>query len=146
MNTQTANEAVPFSLDEPTIATIVELANLLAAARDAMTDEMVGRLAAAVSEGLNLLDRLTRNQGLVYLLHELDRPENQRFLVSMADAFSHAGREIAATPQAPAGILSLLEIIRGPGVVEGLRLLSLIGGKLSENLREIHRKGVGAQP
>jgi len=39
---------------------IAQLARLVGAAQDAMTDDMVGRLAETLGEGLSLLDRLNR--------------------------------------------------------------------------------------
>jgi hypothetical protein len=120
---------------------LAELATLVTAARDAMSDDIVTRLAGAMSEGLTLLDRLTRNEGLVYLLQELDRPENQRFLISMANAFTEASRELATTPQAKGGLGCALRLVRDPGVLEGLRLVSLVGARLSKSMREMHRQG-----
>jgi hypothetical protein len=120
---------------------LAELATLVTAARDAMSDDIVTRLAGAMSEGITLLDRLTRNEGLVYLLQELDRPENQRFLISMANAFTEASRELAITPQARGGLACALRLVRDPGVLEGLRLVSLVGARLSKSMREMHRHG-----
>lgn len=132
---------VPAGLDEASIASLVEMLNLLASAKDAMSDEMITRLAGAMSEGLTLLDRLTRNEGLIYLLQELDRPENQRFLVSMANAFTEASKELSATPQAKGGLVCALRLVKEPGVLEGLRLVSMIGARLSKSMREMHRHG-----
>ena len=39
---------------------IVQLARLVSSAQDAMTDDMVGRLAETIGEGMSLLDRLNR--------------------------------------------------------------------------------------
>ena len=78
-----AEPAVERELEE-----LSELAKLVASARDAMSDEMVTRLARAVSEGVTLLDRLTRNEGLMRLLQVLDRPESQHLLVGLARALS----------------------------------------------------------
>lgn len=120
---------------------LAELATLVAAAQDAMTDDMVSRLASAFSEGITLLDRLTRNEGLVHLLQELDRPENQQFLISLSNAFTAASRDIATAVPARGGIGGMLQLAREPGTQEGLRLLSLIGAHLSESMREMHRRG-----
>lgn len=118
-----------------------ELATIITAARDALSDEMVTRLSSAFSEGITLLDRLTRNQGLMHLLHELDRPENQHFLISLSNAFTAASRDIATTPPAKGGALGVCQLACKPGTQEGLRLVSLIGEHLSESMRELHRRG-----
>ncbi|HPE79409.1 MAG: hypothetical protein R3E46_07645 [Sedimenticolaceae bacterium] len=120
---------------------LAELSTLIAAARDAMSDDIVTRLASAFSEGITLLDRLTRNEGLVHLLQELDRPENQRFLIGLSNAFTQASRDLATAPPADGGIVGMLKLAREPGTQEGLRLLSLIGARLSDNMREMHRRG-----
>lgn len=147
MNTQRDNQS---DVDEQTITGVagnadldrlVELATLVAAAQDAMSDHMVTRLSSAFSEGIVLLDRLTRNEGLLHLLQELDRPENQHFLISMSNAFTEASRDISTTPPARGGVLGLCKLACKPGVQEGLRLMSIIGEHLSESMREMHRHG-----
>jgi hypothetical protein len=140
MTTETGTPAAATANAED-LHQLAELANLVTAARDAMSDDIVTRLAGAMSEGITLLDRLTRNEGLIYLLQELDRPENQHFLISIANAFTEASRELATTPQAKGGIGCTLRLVRDPGVLEGLRLVSLIGSRLSKSMREMHRHG-----
>lgn len=137
----TENETSVESINDDTLEGLAELGTIIAAAKDAMTDDMVSRLAGAFSEGIILLDRLTRNEGLVHLLQELDRPENQQFLISLSNAFTTASRDIATTPPAKGGVMQLLKLARDPGTQEGLRLVSLIGEHLSEGMRDIHRRG-----
>jgi hypothetical protein len=86
--TSTPNETpeIPPKLNETAVHDLVEMINLMASARDAMTDAMVTRLVRAVSEGVTLLDRLTRNEGFMRLLQVLDRPENQYHLISLRGA------------------------------------------------------------
>jgi hypothetical protein len=123
------------------IEQLSELATLVASARDAMSDEIVTRLSSAVSEGITLLDRLTRNKGLMRLLQVLDRPESQYLLMSMADAIGKMSRDLATCPPARGGLVGLLLIAREPGVQEGLRALSLLGRYWNQSLRELHRRG-----
>lgn len=117
-----------------------ELATLVTAARDAMSDEIVTRLSSAASEGITLLDRLTRNQGLMRLLQVLDRPESQQLLISLADAISSMSRDLANAPPAKGGLFGMLKLAREPGTQEGLRSVSILGKYWSESLRELHRK------
>lgn len=139
----TANETaeVPPMLNEAAARDLVELVNLLASARDAMSDAMVVRLVRAVSEGITLLDRLTRNEGFMRLLQVLDRPENQYHLISLSDALNRISRDLAIAPPAKGGIAGLLRLAREPGTQEGLRSLSLLGKYWGEGLRELHRRG-----
>lgn len=142
MMTATAMEQAPSAaLDETATATLVEMLNLMASAKDAMSDEMIARLAGAVSEGLTLLDRLTRNEGLMRLLQVLDRQESQNLLIAMSDAIHAASQEIPAAAPATGGLGGMLRAARDPGAQEGIRLLSVLGKHLSDSLREQHRRG-----
>ena len=120
---------------------LVEVAQLVTAARDAMSDEIVTRLSWAMSEGLTLLDRLTRNEGLMHLLKVLDRQDTQSMLIALSDAIHAASQEVPATAPATGGIGCMLRVMRDPGTQEGLRLLSVVGKHLSHNMREQHRQG-----
>ncbi len=134
--------------DKPTDATdntnldgLTELATLVGAAQDALTDDMVTRLSSVFSEGITLLDRLVRNEGVVHLLRELDRPENQHFLISLSNAITAASQDLATAPPAKGGVIGLCKLGCNPGTQEGLRMISLICAHMSEGMREIHRRG-----
>jgi uncharacterized protein YjgD (DUF1641 family) len=119
----------------------VEILHFLASAKDAMNDDIVSRLAGTVSEGVALLDRLTRNEGLMRLLQVLDRPEVQYLLLSFGNALAQMSRDLATAPPAKGGIAGLLKVASDAGTQEGLRSLSLLGKYWSESLRELHRRG-----
>ncbi|MFO1283370.1 MAG: hypothetical protein U1F51_13075 [Burkholderiales bacterium] len=135
------NPSTPPSMSDADLQRLVEFAHLVTSAQDAMSDEIVHRLASALSEGITMLDRLTRNEGVVHMLREMDRPENQRFLVCVSNAFTQASRELATMPPASGGIGGLIKLISDPGTQEGLRLLAMVASKMSQGLRDIHRKG-----
>jgi len=120
------------------LSDLTELASIVSAARDALSDDMVARLSSAFSEGITLLDRLTRNQGLMRLLQVLDRPESQKLLLSLADALSAMSREIAVTEPAKGGVGGIVRLAVDPGTQEGLRSLSLLGKYWSANLRDLN--------
>lgn len=143
--TVTANETpqIPPALNEAAVRDLVEIINLLASARDAMSDAMVTRLVRTVSEGVALLDRLTRNEGFMRLLQVLDRQESQYLLMSLATGLGRMSRELAAAPPARGGIGGLLRLAREPGTQEGIRALSLLGQYWNDSLRELHRRGGG---
>lgn len=138
-----ANETpqVPPALDAASLSSLVEILHLMASAKDAMSDEIVTRLARTVSEGMTLLDRLTRNEGVMRLLQVLDRPESQYLLISLADALAKMSRELATAPPAKGGILGLVQLARTPGTQEGVRALSLLGQYWNDSLRDLHRRG-----
>lgn len=133
----------PSTLDESTAEQIVEIINLLAAAKGAMSDEMVARIAQTTSEGITLLDRLTRNEGLMRLLKVLDRPDSQYLLIGMADALAETSRDMATSPPASGGVSGIWRLVREPGTQEGMRVLSRFGQHLSDRMRELHRRGGG---
>ena len=139
MTTQTET-SVP-SMPAEDLQRLVEVAQLVTAARDAMSDEIVTRMAGAMSEGLTLLDRLTRNEGLMRLLKVLDRQETQYLLIALSDAIHAASQEIPAAPPATGGLACMMRVVRDPGTQEGIRLLSVVGKHLSHSLREQHRRG-----
>jgi uncharacterized protein YjgD (DUF1641 family) len=132
---------VPPALDKATVNSLVELVNLQASASDAISDEMVTRLARAMSEAIALVDRLTRNEGLMRLLQVLERPEMQHHLMSLGDALPAMSRDLALAPPAKSGITGLFRLARQPGTQEGLRALSILGQYWGESLRELHRTG-----
>lgn len=133
---ETPPEATVDNLDR-----LAELATLVAAAQDALSDDMVTRLASAFSEGITLLDRVTRNEGLMRLLQVLDRSESQYLLMSLADAIGKMSRELATAPPAKGGLLGIMRLASEPGTQEGLRALSLLGQYWNNSLRELHRRG-----
>lgn len=137
----TASETPKASISEKDLQRIAELASIFAAAQDALTDDMVTRMASAFSEGITLLDRLTRNEGLMRLLHMLDHPDVQCHLISLANSMHHITRDIATAPPSGGGIGGMVKLAMEPGTQEGLRALSIIGKYWGEGLRELHRVG-----
>ena len=143
MSTAPLTESPPeTTVSEKDLERIAELASLVAAAQDALNDDMVSRLASAFSEGITLLDRLTRNEGLMRLLQILDTPEMQHLLVSLSHGLTNMSREFATTPPTKGGLVCMLKLARDPGTQEGLRSLSLLGKYMDESMRELHRKGL----
>lgn len=119
------------------IENLSELASVVSAARDALSDEIVTRVSSAFSEGIVLLDRLTRNAGLMRLLQVLDKPESQLLLISLSEALSRMARDLTTTPPTKGGIGGLTRLALDPGTQEGLRAVSLLGRYWSESLRKL---------
>ncbi len=120
---------------------LIELGTVIAATKDALNDDMVSRMASAMSEGITLLDRLTRNEGLMRLLQMLDHPDVQCHLVSLADSVHQITRDLATAPPAAGGLGGMIGLAMKPGTQEGLRAMSIIGKYWSEGLRELHHTG-----
>lgn len=141
MSANETPQVPPAALDAASVDSLVEMLNFLASAKDAMSDEIVARLARTMSEGMTLLDRITRNEGVLRMLQVLDRPETQYLLISLADALAKMSRELATAPPAKGGILGLVQLARTPGTQEGVRALSLLGQYWNDSLRELHHRG-----
>jgi uncharacterized protein YjgD (DUF1641 family) len=104
-----------------------ELINVVGAARNALTDDIVTRVSGTLSEGLILLDRVTRNEGLMQLMRAIDSPDVQRLLIKLSQALPQAAKESKKMPPASGGLTSAIKLISSPGTQESLKLLSLIG-------------------
>lgn len=137
----TTTNDTPATMGDADLQRLAEFAQLVTSAQDALSDDMVNRIASTFSEGITMLDRLTRNEGLTHLLRELDRSENQQFLIALSNAFTQASRELASSPPAAGGLTGLLRLMSDPGVQEGMRLMAIVGAHMSNSLREFHRRG-----
>ena len=129
------------TLNAKDLQQLVEFASIITAARDAVSDDIVLRVAGALSEGITLLDRLTRNEGLMRLLQVLDRKDSQYVLIAMSEAIHAVSQQIPTMPPATGGLGCAARVMKDSGTLEGMRLFSLFGKHLSESLREQHRRG-----
>lgn len=137
--TTLANDAAPRDMTRD-LEQLAELATVFSSARDAMSDEIVTRISRVFSEGISLLDRVTRNEGLMRLVEALDRPESQRLLIALSEALSRTSREIAASQPANGGVSGLWRLAQDSNTQEGLRSLSLLGKHLNDSMRELRRR------
>ena len=103
---------------------LVALARTYGAAQDAMTDEMVARLAETVAESLSLIDRMNR-AGLDRLVGSIER---LAFVLERTmSALDAASREMSAQPAAGGGFGGLWQLMRQPENQETLRFLLAFG-------------------
>ena len=121
---------------------VADLARLVGSAQDALTDDMVSRLAEAVGGGLSLLDRLQRGSGdrLIAMLERLDNAgtleklaETLPALVNKLDmvegllnCLEKSGTEAKAGPPATGGIGGLWSLMRTRENQETLRFLLVL--------------------
>ena len=73
---------------------LAQLARVYGAAQDAMSEEIIGRLAEAMSEGLSLLDRLNRGGAgrLVEMLAKLEASGSLQRVANLLPTFVEIGR------------------------------------------------------
>ena len=122
---------------------LVALARTYGAAQDAMTDEMISRLAETVGTSLSLMDRLNRSgvDRLVGVLERLASSRAPERLGALADqlaaglllferlvgAIDAANREMATEPAATGGFSGLWRLVSDPQNQETLRFLLAVG-------------------
>jgi uncharacterized protein YjgD (DUF1641 family) len=122
---------------------LVALARTYGAAQDAMTDEMISRMAETVGTSLSLMDRLNRSgvDRLVGVLERLASSRAPERLGALADqlaaglllfervvgAIDAANREMATEPAAAGGLAGMWRLMRDPQNQETLRFLLAVG-------------------
>jgi uncharacterized protein YjgD (DUF1641 family) len=128
---------------------VARLARVYASAEDALTDEMVGRLAETVGNGLSLLDRFSRGgaehvvsmlegmqergslERIAALLPQLvDRLTTIQEVLQSIDAAAAASREAAPSG---GGIGGLWHMMRDPETQDTLRFLLSVGKQLRKD-------------
>ena len=103
---------------------LVALARTYGAAQDAMTDEMVARLAETAAESLSLIDRMNR-AGLDRLIGSIERLAVM--LERTMGALDAASRELSTQPAAGGGFGGLWQLMRQPENQETLRFMLAFG-------------------
>jgi len=122
---------------------LAKLARVYGSAEDALTDEMVGRVAETIAEGMSLLDRASRGGAgrLVEMLAHLEASgsldriatalprliERLDMLEGMLGAFDTAAAETARAPRATGGVGGLWSMMRDPDNQDALRYLINLG-------------------
>jgi len=125
---------------------LVQLARVYGSAEDALSDEMIGRLAETVAEGLSLMDRLSRG-GVLRLVEMMERMQASGALERIAvtlprlmerlDAVEHvlgsleaAVAETARLPAPQGGLGGVWQVLRDPEAQRSLQLLQHFGKHL----------------
>jgi uncharacterized protein YjgD (DUF1641 family) len=135
-------------IDSGDLQRLADMARILGAAEDAVTDDMVGRLAEVFGEAVSLVDRLNRSgvSRLVTVLERLDESggldriadsmpkmaEQIELLEDMSGCLSTATEEIRQQPPARGGIGGLLKIMRDKDNQEFLRFAMALGRQMSQ--------------
>jgi hypothetical protein len=125
---------------------LARLARVYGSAEDALSDEMIGRIAETAAEGISLLDRLSRGGAgrLVELLTHLETSgdlhriavaipkliERLDTLEDMLHGFDSAGAVTAKQPRSAGGFGSLWAMMRDPENQDALRFLINLGKEM----------------
>ena len=132
---------------------LAQLARVYSSAEDALTDEMVGRLAETVGEGFSLLDRLSRGGAgrLVEMMEHMEASgalervattlpkllERMDMLERMLSCFEMAAGEMATATAPRGGVSGLWTLMRDAESQRTLQFMLRVG----ENLRTHCLKG-----
>ncbi len=122
---------------------LAKLARVYTAAEDSLSDEMIGRLAETVTEGMSLLDRVSRGGAgrLVEMLAQLEASGDLKRIadtlprlverMEMLDALLHAFQASSAAstqqPKSAGGFGGLWALMRDPENQDALRFLINVG-------------------
>jgi uncharacterized protein YjgD (DUF1641 family) len=106
---------------------LVGLARLVGSAQDALSDDIVNRLALIAGELMCLVDRLARNRNFLQMLDLLSRDDVQAAFTGMLNGLVRACEETSAQPPAKGGLGGLLALARDADTQESLRFLSAFG-------------------
>lgn len=116
---------------------LVGLARLVGSAQDALSDDIIKRLAQVAGELMCLVDRAARNENFFQLLDLLGRSDVVSTLVVVLNGLVRAQEDVAGSPPAKGGLGALLSIARDPGTLETLRFASAFGrGLRASNTQE----------
>jgi len=128
------------------LARIVKLARVYGSAEDALTDEMVARLAETVGTGLSLLDRFARGGAdrVITILEGLEScgalqqiattiPQLSERVIRIQGMLGAVETAVAATRELPpsrGGVGGLWQMMRDPETQDTLRFLLAVGKEL----------------
>jgi len=130
---------------------IVQLARVYGSAEDALSDEMIGRLAETMAEGLSLMDRLSRG-GVLRLVEMMERMQASGALERIAvtlpklmerlESVEHvlgsleaAVEETSRLPAPSGGLGGTWQVLRDPQAQRSLQLLQNFGKHLGKSRR-----------
>ena len=127
---------------------ISQLARVYSSAQDALTDEMVGRMAETIGNGLLLLDRVNRGgaESVVGMLESLNASgalerlsatlpqllERLTMVQQLLQAVDDASAASRAAQASPGGLGGLWHLMRDPEAQDTLRFLLDVGKKLRQ--------------
>ena len=102
--------AIAALVDNGDLERVVELARFVGSAQDAMTDEMIVRLAGVASHGLSLVESMTRTGLADQLLKLAAHLERSGLAPDLLNAVDSAAQQVAAAPPPKGGISGLMGI------------------------------------
>ena len=102
---------------------LIGLARVVGAAQDALSDDIVSRVAGAMSDGLSLLEKANRS-GLDRLLDGL---EQKNLVANLLDSLNRAAQDAEASGKSRGGIGGLWDIAKDPDTHDAIRYFVTFG-------------------
>ena len=99
---------------------LVALARALGGVSDAMSDDIVTRLAETASNALVLIDRVTRSGLADQLVALADQVERSNLLADLLQALERTAADDAARPRPAGGIVRLWQVLTSPEIQAAL--------------------------
>jgi uncharacterized protein YjgD (DUF1641 family) len=125
---------------------LAKVARVYASAEDALTDEMIGRLAETMAEGMSLLDRLSRGGAgrMIEMMARLESSgaleriaqslprllERMEMFEAMLSALDRASAAAEKAPRSAGGFGGLWSLLRDPDNQDALRFLIGLGKEM----------------
>lgn len=125
---------------------LVNLARVYSSAEDAMTEEMIGRLAETIGNGVSLLDRISRGGGerVVAMLERLESTgalekaaimlplvlERLEMVHRLLQCIEEAATASQRAESSPGGVQGLWSTVKTPENQDTVRFLMLLGKQL----------------
>ena len=103
---------------------VVNLTRVIGAAGDAVTDDIVSRLAETVGELLCIADRLARSESLLRLLDLLDNKQMINTLVEFGEAVTAV--DSSHNSNSKGGISGMMKTMSDPDMQDALKYFSSI--------------------
>ncbi|CDQ10992.1 conserved protein of unknown function [Acidithiobacillus ferrivorans] len=122
-----AQEALAELVNNGDLDRLVQLARLIGSAQDAMSDEMISRMAGMAGDALCLVDRITRAGTAERLLEVAEQIEKTHVMTDLLQSLAGAAEESAHAPTPKGGVGGLWEIIRQPETQQTIQFLILVG-------------------
>jgi hypothetical protein len=130
------------------IERLAQLARVYGAAQDALSEEIIGRLAEAASEGLSLLDRLNRGGAgrLVEMLAKLEASGSLERVAALLPTFvdrldmvgglleaMETAAKQAEAERTKGGVVAMYRMLTDPRTQETLRFMLALGQHMHES-------------
>ncbi|MHB8237240.1 MAG: helical membrane plugin domain-containing protein [Acidithiobacillus ferrivorans] len=122
-----AQEALAELVNNGDLDRLVQLARLIGSAQDAMSDEMISRMAGMAGDALCLVDRITRAGTAEHLLGVVEQIEKTHVMTDLLQSLAGAAAEAAHAPTPKGGVGGLWEIIKQPETQQTIQFLILVG-------------------